>query len=87
VAWSEAGSNLQPFNPALHQYLGKLGLELSDPQAARLLARELGRQAQMIGIVDAFAAIAWSFVLMLPLVFLLRRGFPHRQGPPVIVAE
>ncbi len=80
VAWSEAGSNIQPFNPALHAYLDRIGLSLSDPQAARLLARELGRQAQMIGIVDAFTAIAWSFLLMLPLVFFLQRGFPHRDA-------
>ena len=86
VAWSEAGSNFQPFNPALHQYLDRLGLTYTDPQAARLLGGELARQAQMVGIVDAFNAIAWSFVLMVPLVFLLRRGHPHRGEPASALA-
>ena len=87
VAWNETGSHIQPFNPALGGYLGGLGLELTDPQAPLLLARELGRQAQMIAMVDTYAAVAWSFVLMLPLAFLIKRGQPYRDAPAAAVAE
>lgn len=88
VAWSEAGSHIQPFNGALYDYFARLGLNPTDPQAPAMLARELARQAQMIGILDAFVAIAWSFVCMLPFVFLLRPGLLNRQaGSPPLAAE
>lgn len=80
VAWSETGSHIHSYNPAVNSYLGRLGLDITDPQAPGVLVRELARQAQMIGMVDAFAAIAWSFLLMLPFALLLHRGFPHRDA-------
>lgn len=87
VAWNEIGAHIQPFNPALGQYLAPLGLDVSDPRAAGVLALELGRQAQMVGLVDAFALIAWSFVLMLPLVLLLKRTSHAAPGTNTVGAE
>lgn len=86
VAWNETGSQIHPFTPALDAYLAPLGMSMLDPNASALLARELGRQAQMIGMIDALAALAWSFLLMLPLAFLLRGGQPHHAGAPTPTA-
>lgn len=84
VAWNEIGSNIQPFNPALPSYLDRLGLTISDPNAIVILAGELRRQAQMVGLLDAFSLITWSFVLMLPLALVLRRvGTPAGASAPV----
>lgn len=86
VAWSETGAHIQPFNPALEGYLGQLGLSPADPQAPGVLAHELARQAQMIAMIDTYAAVAWSFLLMLPLAFLIKRGQPHRSAAPTPAA-
>lgn len=88
VAWSEVGSNIQPFSPALGDYLARFGLSPSSAQAPALLAHELARQAQMIGMVDAFATIAWVYLFMIPFVFLLEGGRLHAEaGPAAAVGE
>lgn len=82
VAWSEVGSHVQPFNPALYNYLGRLGMDPSSTHAPAMLAHELARQSQMIGMIDAFATIAWVYLLLVPLVFLLERGHLHSGTAP-----
>jgi hypothetical protein len=49
-------------------------LQATDPRALALLAGQVGQQAQMGAILDVFAVTAWSFLLMLPLVLLLKKG-------------
>jgi DHA2 family multidrug resistance protein len=49
-------------------------MTLSDPLASALLAEELGRQASMLAFTQVFQLIALSFLLMTPLLLLLRRG-------------
>ncbi len=71
IAWNQLGAHIQPFNPALPAYLAPLHLEARDPQAVAILARELARQAQMVGFLDAFTLILWSFLAMAPMVLLL----------------
>ncbi len=72
IAWNHLGGFIHPFNPAVFSYLQNLDLTLTDPKAAALLALELSKQASMIAILDVFIMITWSFVLMLPLIFLLK---------------
>jgi len=73
VLWNELGGNITNFNPAVRQYLQSLHLSPTDPHAAALLAQQIAEQAQMLAMIDAFQMITWSFICMLPLVFLLRR--------------
>jgi DHA2 family multidrug resistance protein len=80
VLWNQLGGHLNPYNPALADYLRPLRTAPTDPHAIALLAEELGRQAQITALVDVFAFITWSFVLMLPLVLLLRTS---GAAPPV----
>ncbi len=75
-AWHDLGGHINRLNPALNDYLSGLGMTPDSPGAAQLLARELARQAQMIGILDGFTLVTWSFAAMLPLVFLIRHGKP-----------
>ncbi len=73
VIWNELGANITPFSHALIEYLRPLHLTPRDPRAMALVAQQIARQAQMSAMLDVFKLTAWSFVLMLPLVLLLRR--------------
>jgi DHA2 family multidrug resistance protein len=77
--WNRLGGNINPFNPALQDWLATRGLNLSDDLTPRLLAGELGRQAGMLGFIDAYWFIMWSFILLAPLLLLLRHGRQHRM--------
>lgn len=82
VAWNQLGVHINAFNPAVAQYLARLGLKATDPRAVALLGHELGRQAQMQGLVDAFVLVSWSFLAMLPFVLLL--GKVQRHGDKAV---
>ena len=77
VNWNELGAHVTKYNQALIDYLKPLHLTPTDPHAIAIIAGQVGMQAQMSAILDVFKITAWSFLFMLPLVFLLRR---HRAG-------
>ena len=86
VNWNRLGGDINPFNPALHEWLVSKGLALSNPEAIRLLAGELGRQASMLGFIDAYWFITCSFIVLAPTLLILRRARPQvaarrRQRP------
>jgi DHA2 family multidrug resistance protein len=88
VAWNQLGGHINPYNPALPRYLAGLDMHANDPHAAAVLGHELGRQAQMLGMVDAFVLVMWSFILMLPFVLLLGKTRPHHEDRAAsVVAE
>ena len=72
VAWNHLGGFINPNNPALTDYLAQGHLSLRAVQTPFILARELGRQSRMIGMLDAYTLVTWSFTAMLPLVLLLK---------------
>lgn len=84
VAWNQLGGHINLYNPSLSQYLQSLHLAPSSPMAAQLLGAQLARHAMMLAIADCFYFITASFVLMLPMVLLLRRreggSAPVRAG-------
>jgi DHA2 family multidrug resistance protein len=86
VIWNELGANINKFNPAFIQYLHSLHLTSSDPRAIALVAGQVAQQAEMIAMLDVFKLIAWSFVLMLPLMLLLRtkKSVPGEDVPVAI---
>ncbi|MBI5449947.1 MAG: DHA2 family efflux MFS transporter permease subunit [Gammaproteobacteria bacterium] len=78
IAWNQLGGALHEGNPALRDYLAQAQLGIHAPSVAPLLATELGRQSQMLGILDAFFLVTWSFAAMLPLLLVLR--LPKKTG-------
>jgi DHA2 family multidrug resistance protein len=74
IVWNELGAHVTKFNPAVKDYLSSLHLQLNDPHAMAVIAAQIGQQAEMAAILDVFKLTAWVFLIMLPLVFLLRRG-------------
>lgn len=74
MAWNQLGGLLQPYNPILIDYLrANYHLKPTDPQAATMLLNELGKQSAMLAYMNTFAFITWSFIMMLPLVLLLKK--------------
>ena len=87
VIWAELGAQVTPFSKALIEYLRPLHLTPRDPRAMPLIAQQIGRQAEMGAMLDVFKLTAWSFVLMLPLVMLLRRGRRATPAAPGAAVE
>jgi len=85
IAWNHLGGHMNPYNPALEQYLSPLQLDLNSAGTPLVLAHELGRQAQMIGILDAYQLVLWSFAMMLPLVFIMKN--PRKSAPVPATSE
>ena len=48
---------------------------------AYVVAREVGRHAQMGAMLDVFKFITFSYLFMVPLVFLLKRSTTQRAPP------
>jgi len=51
-------------------------------QAQALLYSTVQRQAAALSYLDAFWALGWLFLALVPLVFLTRRATPGRGAPP-----
>lgn len=79
ISWNQLGGFINPYNPALKHYLQTIHMSLQQPLTIKILISQLAMQAQMISYVNVYAFIAWSFVAMLPLVLLLKRG--HETNP------
>ena len=77
TAWNQIGGFIQPYNPYLKSYLETLHLDIHNPLAIKILANELFRQAQMVSFIHIFAFITWSFIAILPFIFLLKN--PRKQ--------
>jgi len=80
--WQSLGAGINPYNPALSSWQDATGLTVPDPSAMQILAVELGRQATMIGFIEAFGFVTLSFLLLIPLVLLLKKqGDAPRRSP------
>ena len=72
VNYSGLVENLSPFNEAFRMPGVTELWSLSDGAALGAMSREAGRQATMIGYLDAFVLFAAAAALTAPLVFLVR---------------
>ncbi len=70
--WSLLRGDITPYSGALHAYLAPLHLGMQDPQGIALAARAVLHQAQNFGYIDSFWFATLNFVLMLPLLLLVR---------------
>lgn len=80
VNWNSLSGHINPYSQQLQAWLSAKNLTMADPLAPKLLASELGRQASMLGFIDAFWFITIGFVLMAPLLLLLRRPTGVHNG-------
>ena len=83
--WALLRGNITPYSDALHHYLAPLHLSAQDTQGIGLAAKAVMTQAQSIAYIDSFTFSTLNFVLMLPLLLLVRtppKGVAIQ--PPVI---
>ena len=86
ASWDHLRGFVQPFNPALTQYLAPLHLK-PDGAGLAVIAQQVSLQAQMSGLIAAFWLITLSFLVMIPLLLLLKPGSNTKGGAPVVIAE
>lgn len=84
VFWNELGGAINPYNNSVYHFLTPLHLSPLQPMGAALLTRELSQQSSMLAFVNVYAFIAWAFLCMAPLVFLLNNG--KKKAPPQLTA-
>jgi DHA2 family multidrug resistance protein len=80
ASWGALRGYVDPFRPEVQQYLDPLHLK-AQGQGLAIIAQQAAVQAQMLGLLRAFWVIVLSFLVMIPLVMLLKPGRPG-QGPP-----
>jgi len=73
-AWNHLGGFIQPDNnPALYQYLNTLHLNADSINGATIISQTVFAEAQMTAFINAYAFVSLCFLMMLPLVFLLKK--------------
>ena len=87
VVWNQLGGHITAYNPAVYAYLAHAQVAPGTPQAALLLGRELARQATITAFVDAYWLVMWSFLAMLPLVFVMKYKPHPPAGVPAAAVE
>jgi len=70
--WSLLRGAITPYSEALQSYLSPLHLGATDPQGIQLAAHAVLQQAQNIGYTNSFWFATLNFVVMLPLLLLVR---------------
>jgi MFS transporter, DHA2 family, multidrug resistance protein len=83
--WSLLRGQITPYNEALQAYLAPLHLGVQDPQGIAFAARAVLHQAQNIGYIDSFWFATLNFVMMLPLLLLVRT--PAKRAPAQMSAS
>lgn len=87
--WTLLGGYLNPYNPALQTWLARTGLHATDPAAVAILGMELGRQAQMLALVNIMKFIGGACLAMLLFVPLVKPAPPRAVAAgsqePVVV--
>ncbi len=76
IAHAGLAPNVSPFNEALRLPGAARHWPLSDTASVAGISREIGRQATMIGYIDAFTLFTVTAALALPFILLVRRSRP-----------
>ncbi|GAD90097.1 putative drug resistance transporter [Vibrio halioticoli NBRC 102217] len=70
--WNSLGQAINPYNPNLQQWLAETGQKITDPMTQTILQEQVHKQAEIIAFVHTFTFITAMFVLIIPLLFLLK---------------
>ncbi len=70
--WNLLRGEITPYNEALPAYLAPLHLGMHDAQGIAVAAKAVLQQAQNIAYIDSFWFTTLNFVMMLPLLLLVR---------------
>lgn len=73
VNWNTIDGHIYPFNPALKLWLAQHHLNLYDKLTLFKFSQQLSSQAYMISFLNDFLIAAISFMMTIPLAFLLEK--------------
>ncbi|HLY95912.1 MAG TPA: DHA2 family efflux MFS transporter permease subunit [Sideroxyarcus sp.] len=85
--WGILRGDITPYSEALQHYLAPLHLGIQDPQGIAIAAKAVMRQAQGLAYLDSFWFATANFVLMLPLLLLVRTPKSPTATPVTVSAE
>jgi DHA2 family multidrug resistance protein len=81
--WQTLGGAINPYNPAFHAWLNAFGASSVDAKTMQIAGLQVMQQATLLGFIEAFGFVTVSFLVLIPLVMLLKRtsgpvqfGFP-----------
>jgi DHA2 family multidrug resistance protein len=86
ASWGALRSYVDPYRFEVRQYLDPLHLKAHGLGLA-VIAQQAALQAQMLGLLRAFWVIVASFVVMVPLVMMLKPGRAGGVPSPAVMAE
>lgn len=84
--WSILRGQVNPYNPAVQAYLQSLDLQ-SQAQGLSMLAGAVATQTRLTAFVSGFWFITASFVVMIPMVLLLKSRRPGRVPAAAAISE
>lgn len=73
INWSQLGEHIQATSYNLQRWLQLKHLTLHQPHTIMKLAEQLSRQATAIAFVDAYWIIGISFLVLVPMIFMLQK--------------
>ena len=85
--WSLLRGEITPYSEALRGYLAPLHLGAQDPQGIAIAAKAVLRQAQGLAYLDTFWFATANFVLILPLLLLVRTPIKGTSTKMHVVAD
>jgi DHA2 family multidrug resistance protein len=85
VLWNELGAHVTMYQGALANYLGRLHMSPTDPRGLAIVAQQVGIQARMGAILDAFQLILWSYVVLVPFILMLKKAKVAPPREPVVM--
>jgi len=71
--WLQLGAHVNPFNNNLRLWLAHQHLSIHSPQAIAELQTQVAAQASMIAFIDAYRLISVVLMILIPIIFLLKR--------------
>jgi DHA2 family multidrug resistance protein len=87
IIWNELGAHINVFHGQVTEYLRLLHLTPTDRRGLAVLAGQVARNAEMGAMLDVFKLITFSYALLLPLLFLLKKSGTSRANTETYVAE
>lgn len=87
IIWNELGAHINVFHGQVTEYLRLLHLTPTDRRGLAVLAGQVARNAEMGAMLDVFKLITFSYALLLPLLFLLKKSGASRASSEAYVAE
>lgn len=66
-------AHITPNNPEVTRWLANQNLTLNSPTAIQTLTDEVNRQALMVAFTDTFSVVMLSFIVLMPLLMLIKR--------------